>query len=446
MRRTRRNPLSRPLLVAAILLAALALRVAFVQTTSYHAVNDASTYNRLSSMVAHHGDYHTGTGPHTGAGESRGPTAYFPPAFPYLLAAVKLLDGHTAPNASAWHGERLAGAVLGTVAVGLIGLVALEAFGPGPGLAALVIAAIYPVLIELSATIVAENLLIVFELAATWTALRARRSGRPWRWIAATGILAGLATLAHENAALMVIALAFAVASVVGGRARRRIGAVALLLGATAAMIAPWTIRNAIELHHFVPVSDETGITLRGAYNPASAAFAPLPYKWRYFAQIPQDAHLAAHAGRLKELTLGARLEHRALRYIAAHPTAPLTAGETNLRRMFELAGTYAWHASARAIGLHVSDAAVGVVAFWVLCLLAISGLFTNAARAGPRWIWAIPVLFALSVLFINVETPRFREPIDPFIVLLAACAVSAAVARVRRARARSSRGSTSLP
>ncbi len=41
-------------------------------------------------------------------------------------------------------------------------------------------------------------------------------------------------------------------------------------------------------------------------------------------------------------------------------------------------------------------------------------------------------MLLALSVVFINVETPRFREPIEPFLVLLAACAVTTAGAAVR--------------
>jgi hypothetical protein len=37
-------------------------------------------------------------------------------------------------------------------------------------------------------------------------------------------------------------------------------------------------------------------------------------------------------------------------------------------------------------------------------------------------------VLYALSIVFVNVETPRFREPIDPFLILLGACAVAGAL------------------
>jgi hypothetical protein len=199
-----------------------------------------------------------------------------------------------------------------------------------------------------------------------------------------------------------------------------------------ALMILPWTIRNAVELHHFIPVADETGITLRGTYNPASANFDRLPYKWRFYWSIPQDTDVKRQARHEHEIQLSNQLESRAVHYIGDHPSAPLTVLWSNLRRMLELRGSYAWHQSAHAIGLHRSDAQVGVIAFWVLAALAIAGAFTRLARRAPPWLWAMPVLYALTILFINVETPRFREPIDPFLVLLAACAVARAAGYFR--------------
>ncbi|MFZ0042569.1 MAG: glycosyltransferase family 39 protein, partial [Solirubrobacteraceae bacterium] len=222
MRRNRRHPLTfRLLLVAAILIAALAVRIAYIENTSYKAINDAGTYNRLASMIAQTGDYDTGSAPGSGAGGSRGPTAYFPPGFPYFLAAVDILDGHQAGHKAALKGEQIGGAVVNTVAVGLIGLVALEALGAGEALAALVLAAFYPVLIELSGTLVAENLLIALMLGAIWAALRALRSQRPYGWIFVTGVLTGLATLTHQNAILLVLPLGFAAWAAARGRPDR---------------------------------------------------------------------------------------------------------------------------------------------------------------------------------------------------------------------------------
>jgi 4-amino-4-deoxy-L-arabinose transferase-like glycosyltransferase len=443
------------LLVAALLITALVVRIGYVEHTPFKAINDAGTYNRLASMIATTGDYHTGSAPGSGAGGSRGPTAYFPPGFPYFLAAVDILTGHQAGHKPAIQPERIAQAVAGTVTVGLIGLVALEAFGAGAALASMALAAFYPVLIELSGTLVAENLLVVFELAAVWTALRIKHARRPYAWIAATGVLTGLATLTHQNAILLLIPLALAAWSVAQrkpDRTRPRVRALAaptiLLILTTCATIAPWTIRNAIELHHFVPVSDESGITLVGTYNPASAAFAPVPYKWRYILKIPQDRTLVRTAGRYDEVALGDKFQSQALHYIDEHPLAPLQVAYHNTLRMFELEGPYAWHASALAIGLPVAVARTGVAAFWLLCGLALLGAFTRMARRAPRWLWLVPLLLALSVVFVNVETPRFREPIDPFLILLAGCAVATAVQRLplRRAPVRRGRRASQLP
>ncbi|MFL5863028.1 MAG: hypothetical protein ACJ780_20005, partial [Solirubrobacteraceae bacterium] len=92
---------------------------------------------------------------------------------------------------------------------------------------------------------------------------------------------------------------------------------------------------------------------------------------------------------------------------------------------------TDAWHVSAAAASLPADFAQVGVISFWALCALAIAGVFTAARRAAPGWMWAFPLLYAISIVFVNVETPRFREPIDPFLILLAACAVSTAAQRL---------------
>ncbi len=433
--------LSRALLVAFILIAALALRIAYIEITPYRAINDAGTYNRLASMVARTGDYDTGSGPGTGAGGSRGPTAYFPPGFPYFLAAVDLLDGHRSGHKAAVPGERMAMALLGTASVGLVGLVAVEALGGLIAVVAMILAAVYPVLVELSGTLVAENLVVVLILAAVWAGLRARRSERPYRWIAAAGALTGLATVTHLATALLLIPLAFAgvaaARAAAPDRSRRSVAAaaIAMLIGCTAAAIVPWTIRNAVELHSFVPISTETGITLVGTYNREAAAYAPVPDKWIFYIRLPEDQTLFHHAGHYSEVALSNRLLSQTLSYIAAHPLSPLEVGWHNLQRMFELEGAAAWHDSALAIGLSISTAHTGVIAFWILCCLAGADAMTAAVRRGPRWIWLVGILMALSVVLVNVETPRFREPVEPFLVLLAACAVAGALRRLAALR-----------
>jgi len=421
----------------AILIGALALRIGEVQGTSFRPRNDAGSYLTLASYIARTGDYSLRRTPGSGAGGTRGPSAYFAPGFPYFLALVDILDGHETRRDGAIHPARISQAVLGTITVALIGLVALELFGEVAGLIALVLAAVYPVLIELSVTLVAENLLTALVLAAVYAALRVRRARSAWAsyaWVAGTGVLAGLATLTHENGIVLLIPLILAVWS---GRPRlrpRSLAAPVLLIATVALTIVPWTIRNAVVMHHFIPVSDETGITLVGTYNVASAADPQLAYKWRVFYGIPGERALIRESPTLTEPQIGARLESQAVHYISAHPFSPFAVAFHNTLRMFELEGSFAWQASAAAVSLPTNTARVGIFSFWLLCLLAIAGAFTRLARSAPTWVWVVPLLLALSVVVVNVETPRFREPVDPFLILLAAAGVATAVGRLRGA------------
>jgi hypothetical protein len=206
-----------------------------------------------------------------------------------------------------------------------------------------------------------------------------------------------------------------------------------VLVVATALTITPWIVRDAVVMHRFIWVADETGITLRGTYNSASAANSPVPYKWRIFYGIPGERPLIAQESRLTEPQLSARLERQAFHYVGAHPLAPLEVAYYNSLRLLELEGSFAWRASAHAQGIPRGMADAGVIVFWILGVLALAGAFTHRVRSAPPWVWVIPLLLWISAALVNAETPRFREPVDPFLILSAACAIAAAPRVLRR-------------
>ena len=425
---------AKPAVAAAILVVALGLRVAEVQATpDYHPINDAGSYLTLASEIAHTGDYSLSHRPGSGAGGTKGPSAYYAPAYPYLLAAVDVIDGHEVRRDGAIHGARIAQAMLGTITVALIGLVALELFGATAGLIALGLAAVYPVDIELSTTLVAENLLTPLVLGAVYAGLRVGRAARPLTacgWVAGAGVLTGLATLSHQNGILILPPLMVAVWK----REPRS------LVDAGAA--GPDRGAHDRSLDDPQRRSSCTGSS-RSRTRPGSRSSArttrprrptrTLPYKWRIFYGIPGERPLIRQASRLTEPQIGDRLQSQALRYIADHPLAPLAVAYHNTLRLFELEGSYAWHASAKAMSLPIPLARAGVFSFWVLCLLALAGAFTKLVRGAPRWIWFVPLLLALSVVVVNVETPRFRAPVDPFLILLAAAGLATAAGWLAR-------------
>jgi 4-amino-4-deoxy-L-arabinose transferase-like glycosyltransferase len=407
-----------------LLLLALVLRVSAVQHSSYRPTSDASSYLSLAGQVAHIGDYWASA---PGAGGSSGPTAYFPPGYPYLLAAVDRIDGQGSLRPGAVHDARLVQALLGTITVGLTGLIALELFGPTTALIAIGMAAVYPVLIELSTVLVAENLLVVFELAAVYAALRARRAHDSTGWVVASGVFTGLAALTNANGILLLLPMLFAVRGTHPILGRQGLAGPGLLAGAAVLAVVPWLIRDAAVMHTFVPISDEAGITLAGTYNPTSASQTNPPYRALNYASVPSLRPIARKASTLSETQLDAKLENSALTYIVDHPQSPLVVGFDNTLRLLELEGSRAWRSSAHSIGIQGGAAELGVVSFWILCLLALAGLFTRAIRTAPRWLWCVPLVMWLSVALVNAGTPRFREPLEPFLILCAACALTVA-------------------
>ena len=174
-------------LAIVLVLAAFGLRLVEIQRTTYVPLGDATSYLTLGAQITQHGDY-ADTG--HAAGGTKGPTAYFAPGYPYLIAAVDELTGHTGAAATgAVHAQRIAQAVIGTLIVALIGLIAYEIFDLWVALVALGMAAIYPVFVALSAVLVAENMLTMFELLATWCVLRALRDNGRLRWVVLGGHL-----------------------------------------------------------------------------------------------------------------------------------------------------------------------------------------------------------------------------------------------------------------
>ena len=133
-------------------------------------------------------------------------------------------------------------------------------------------------------------------------------------------------------------------------------------------------------------------------------------------------------------LAAGARRVHLIEEPIAAAIGAGLEIDEPIGRMVVDVGGGTSEMAVISLGGIVVSRSVrVGVISFWVLGALALVGALTRRARGAPRWLWVVPLLLWLSVALINAETPRFREPIDPFLLLLAACALASAVAAGRR-------------
>jgi hypothetical protein len=427
----------RPFLAA--LIVGLLVRWLYVYATvDVRLLHDSLSYLlRGRYLASHHALM-----PIIGAHHRSYPDAYWPPFFPIVLAV--LIKLHSLAVAL-WFGRhfrlviwlRLAMSAINALSLAGLTLIAFRLWGRRTALATAWVGALYLPWIDVGASLYSESLLIPLVIATCVATLGYQRTGRRLLLVSA-GALAGLATMTHGNGLVLVPIVCAAVSG--GARlptrpvAARRLRPVLAVIAAAAAVIAPWTVRNAIELHAFVPVATSLGNTLAGTYNSRSARSSP-PARWL------SASHRVEYRTIFRRFPISgpaqdAALEHRALRYIADHPRYLLTVGVWNTAHL--LGFTYLDYTLADARRQRLPGWSVYAQnwAFWILGVLAIIGVVTRRARGAPRWLWAVPILLFLTVVWVGAGSSVYREPVDPFLILLAGCACDGALLRAWPGRA----------
>lgn len=399
----------------ALLAGALLVRLAaIVATQDFVLTRDPLDYHVHAVSIAAFNGY-----PESMFAPGGGASALRAPLYPYLLGAVYAVVGDSV------DAGRVFGALLGVVTVALIGLVAHQLWGRRPALVAMAIAAVYPPLVLVSATLVTESVALPLMLGAFAATLAHRDRPAGLRWPLIAGLLLGLGVLARPAAGVLVLPVALALW---GARVqpRRWTAPVTTVLVAVIVLV-PWAVRNTLELDAFVPVGTVGGYLVAGTYNDVAASDDRFPYAHRVILGVPQYAPLVT-GGNLKEAEVSRRLTTGARSYIADHPAAPAKAIFYNSMRLLELGkGPGNGRLSYEAVGIGSRLARLATLAFYALALLALAGAATRAARGGPKWLMLLaPLLLWLSVVVISGDV-RYRLPLEPFVVWLAALAVVAA-------------------
>ncbi len=413
--------------LGAILLVALVARVAvIVATPHFRPVTDAADYDRYAVSLATRGGF-------PNSQLAPGPTAFRAPLFPLALAAVYKLVG-TGAATTRWTAGRALEALLGTIAVALIALIAVQIWDRRVALVAAGITAVYPPLILTGASLMSESLFIPLVLAAVLAALitRDQAGARRLWWALGTGVLTGLSALARSTDIILVLPVALLVWNERPRRAPRSLLAPGIVTVATLLTVVPWLIRDADVMHTFVPITDESGYAIVGTYNAYAqhrtddpALYTPPVFEARKLERLGRG---------LNEAQFSNRLESLAVDYIKAHPDSVLKTGLWTTLRLFDLTGASFERQIEPTWGFPRWLAVVSVYAFWLAGALAIGGALTRPARRAPRAFWICPLALLATTVFV-VGAARYRTPADPWIVLLAALGACSLVARLRSTR-----------
>jgi hypothetical protein len=379
---------SRPAVLFAV---ALIARLAVIAATPHYVPrHDDRDYDRLAWAMAS-GDGYPPVRIHGRAYA----VAYRPPLWPAVLGAGYVITGHSV------LAGRIETALLGALGVLALAWVAGELLGPRAAWWAGAIGAVYLPLLLMASVLESETLFVLLALLAVGFALRG--------WAVAAGAMVGLAALARVDGLILL-------AGVLPLIGLRRSPYVIL---ACAVAIAPWTIRNAIQLHAFVPVSTETGATLAGTYNEASMDDGFAPGSWVLLRHTPDLRVIRSHMAPVPQ---DRALREAALDFVEQHPWYPAEVLTFNVQRWLGLASLRREEFEAQTADIGRVWALAALPFAWALAALALTG--GRAVRRRPAF-WLAPGALLAVTLLVNAETPRFRAPLDPFLILLAAYSAS---------------------
>jgi hypothetical protein len=207
------------------------------------------------------------------------PSSNYSPGVPLFVAGLY----------KAWLGvheraARVVLALLGSLSVlftYLLGRRLLHRFHPSPGqsedksgnvvpaLVGAAVVAVYPALLEYQGMMMGEPLAATLLSGGALALLWAWEGG--WaRWLLPGALFGALALVRPEYLAVAALVAVVVFAREAGRDWRHSLLRAAIFLGALAVVIAPWTIRNAVALGRFAPISTGGGqVLFAGTYLPS---------------------------------------------------------------------------------------------------------------------------------------------------------------------------------
>lgn len=332
--------------------------------------------------------------------------AWKAPGYPLWVGVWYALVGH--------HPEavRLAQVPLGAVTIVLSWMLARRLFGARVGTAAAFVVAIYPLAWQYEELLYSES--FATPLTLSLLILIFTRTPTPRRAIG-FGLVLGVALYIRPTTEFMLAGALVAWGLAVGWRHGLRLTVIGALTAI--ALVAPWTVRNAIVMHGFVPISMQDAAAY-GTFNPQSASNPFGPWAWQ--PDPPADADLFNPRHPLSDVVLRSRLIARATSYIEAKPSSLLKAFFWNgLSRLWDVRHRSRSLAEVPFEGRSRLVTNLGLDLYDLLLPLSLVGLWRARQR---RWLvlGVLAVALATSVVYTVDSGTRYRAPLEPLIVTLA--------------------------
>lgn len=369
-------------------------------------------------------------------GEDPPPAADHPPLTVLVLAPVSWLAERPplewfagADDVDAHVREhRYTMVLLGTALVALVGLLGRRAAGDAVGLVAAGIVAVSPNVWVNDGVIMSETVTNVVVVATLLVALGALERPTP-RALAGLGALVGLATLARAELLLLLPLLVLPLA----WRGERRAARVAAGAGACVLVLAPWVAYNLSRFDEPTFVSTNDGLALAAStcdpvwYGPGTGLTS-----YEAAAGCVDDPPPPGDQSEVSKV-----YRQRAVEYVRDHLGRAPAVAAARVGRTWSLYRPLDMIEYNEGEGREQWVTRLGLAVYYPTLVAAVAGgvLLWRRGRRGVLWVLCAPAAVVTVGSALTYGQTRFRAAAEPSLAVLAAVAVVALVAHVRRRR-----------
>lgn len=398
MLKTLRSPV---LLFIIALAVRLSLTPGYVSLVSQQ-ISTPCGHNEPGHIAAHLANGEGFSSPYDGV--PLAPTAQQPPLYPLLLAGIFKLFG-TCSLAALWVITGI-NAIVGAAISPLISTVGRRNISPATGVIAGWIWAISPVIVAVD--LLGSNYPLSTLAVLLWLLIAPSISDSAHHCWIVLGITLGLAALLNP---MLLVLLPASAGWLLADRKRAAALAIVAII-----MVAPWIVRNYVELGHFYPIRDNFGLELYIGNHAGMREHLTRSCGWNLCdgtddygtGDFPDHSPLFATAG---EATFMEARRQEAIAYIRSQPAAFLIRSAKRVASFWLL--PYPW---------------LSLATFLLMCL----GI---RPISGPTRIFFLTMLalYPLSFYATHVAwVASYRHPIEPLIALSAATALTTFTSRCR--------------
>jgi len=375
------------------------------------------------------------------------------PGYPLLLAGLFKVcgDGRDAAHEPHVLCGRVLSAILGTIAVGGVGILGYLLFGSRTAVVAGVMAALYPEAIALSTFVLSEAPfcpLMALHLVAWTLAWQAKDLKLQITWSLVGGIAAGLATLMRPSW-LLFLPFAVPIGLVFYRERPKQLIIAVVMLGGLCVTMLPWWVRNYQIAGRFVPTTLQVGASLYDGISPDATGVSELEHARVMHGatrrlqstrhgemplvtvqpgfrqeQIAADERAAISGESLVgifEDRLDQRIQRSAVAWAGNNPGRVLELGRIKFLRM--------WNPLPNAAEFQsILLRAALAISYTPVILLALVGLWNFAPRGWPYLLCFLPAVYFTCLHCVFVSSLRYRQPAMLVLIVLTAAVVTSFV------------------